>query len=109
IPNHFMDRFVVDAGKRGLIAKRDDDSQWQGAPVKPFFSQSYAGVVKGKLPFAVQVEPDTTYKLWPRIFRAGDLFSVQNHANKLKELSHKVTKAGGVFFSLRISAYLCVS
>src|SRR6185369_10794200 len=68
IPNHFVNRLVVDSGKFGLIAKGYDDSPRQLAAVLPTKTQSFIGIVESKLPLAVEIEPDATYKLWAWIF-----------------------------------------
>jgi len=71
-----VNTLVVDARQRGLVTKRDIDSQRQLATVIPATLHSFFSIVKGKLPLAVEIEPDTPGKLWTWVFRAGELFSV---------------------------------
>ena len=49
------------------------------APVMPTLAEPFIGVVKRKFPFAIEIEPKTACKLWPRIFGAGHLFFNQRH------------------------------
>src|ERR1041385_8311746 len=81
IPNHFVNRSIVDSGKRGLITKRHDNTQRQLPAVRPTTFQSLIGVIERKLPLAVEIEPDAAYKLRTRILRAGDIFFPENHAD----------------------------
>src|ERR1043165_2726203 len=97
-----MNTLVVNASERGLVTKQDSASEGQLATVKPAAFPSFFSIVKGKLPLAVEIEPDAADKLWMWVFRAGDLFSVKNHAGIMNHKeSQKVSEIAGAFYDCR--------
>ena len=73
-----MNSFIVYARKLSLICEGDNDSPGQLAPILPALFQSFIGVVESKFPFAVEIEPETTSKLWTGIFGSGKILRVQS-------------------------------
>jgi len=52
-----MHGLIIDAGPLRLISEWNIDAPGQFTTVLPFQLQAFVGIVEGKLPLAVQVEP----------------------------------------------------
>src|SRR5215212_9644359 len=70
VPDVFVNGLIVDPRQLGLVSKRNDDASGQFAAILPTELQPFVGIVEGKLPLTVEIEPFFANKLWTGILGA---------------------------------------